>query len=480
MRAAIIIPDGVGLRNFVLTDFLTLVARRGPTLVLHCLPEPLAQYYARASGSDAKWKLLPPYGEKPAAALLRYSLEYSQMYWADTRSMRATRAAGKGGSRRARTLYRSARLIGRMTSSPARIRALGRMHSEIVKRHPDFGHYRRLLRSSGASVLFCSHQRPPRVGPAVLAAKSLGIPTATFIFSWDNLTSKGRIAAPFDHYLVWSEHMADELRRYYPDVSRDRIHVVGTPQFDLYCNEAFAGDRTEFFTRIGADPSHPLICFSGGDTRTSPEDPDHVRILMDLIRADRIKGRPQVVLRPAPVDDGRRYEPVAAAYPELIYAPPGWIRTGGDWSDVVPRIEDIEFLASLTKHADLNINMASTMTLDFAIHDVPVVNTAFDVSQPGPFGLPLWEHFYEFEHYRPVVELGAARFARSPEELATHVNDYLVRPDLDREGRRRLVDIELGNHRGPSAPRVVAALEEIAGLKKVSRMEPASIPSGAL
>ena len=44
----------------------------------------------------------------------------------------------------------------------------------------------------------------------MLAAKSLGIPTATFIFSWDNLSSKGRIAAPFDYYLVWSEHMGDE------------------------------------------------------------------------------------------------------------------------------------------------------------------------------------------------------------------------------------------------------------------------------
>ena len=54
------------------------------------------------------------------------------------------------------------------------------------------------------------------------------------------------------------------------------------------------------------------------------------------------------------------------------------------------------------------------MTLDFGLHDKPVVNVAFDVADPPLFGVPVWEYYYQFEHYRPVVELGAARFARSP------------------------------------------------------------------
>ena len=141
----------------------------------------------------------------------------------------------------------------------------------------------------------------------MLAARSLGIPTATFIFSWDNLSSKGRIAAPFDHYLVWSEHMRDELMRYYPDVPAGRIHVVGTPQFEPYADPALLWPREEFFRRIGADPSRPLICYSGGDAGTCPEDPEHVRILMELVRAGRIEGNPQVLVRPVPVDEGKRY-----------------------------------------------------------------------------------------------------------------------------------------------------------------------------
>jgi hypothetical protein len=43
------------------------------------------------------------------------------------------------------------------------------------------------------------------------------------------------------------------------------------------------------------------------------------------------------------------------------------------------------------------------MTLDFAIHDRPVVNVAFDVSDPPLRGIPVWDYYYQLEHYRPVI-----------------------------------------------------------------------------
>jgi CDP-glycerol glycerophosphotransferase (TagB/SpsB family) len=105
--------------------------------------------------------------------------------------------------------------------------------------------------------------------------------------------------------------------------------------------------------------------------------------------------------------------------------------------------------------------MASTMTLDFAIHDKPVVNIAFDVADPPPFGVPLWDFYYRYEHYRPVVELGAARFARSSGELAEHVNAYLQDPSLDRDSRSKLVNLEVGHQVGQSSRKILQVLESI-------------------
>jgi hypothetical protein len=462
MSLALLIPDGVGARNFLIGPFLKLACENGPAHVFHQIPEDRLSIYANGAGGKVQWSELSPFRETPLTATLRYSLGYAHMHWGDTLAMRYIRSLPVNGSWRRQAVQYAARLTGRIASSPGGIKAIDRLLCRVSDRHPEVDRYAELLRRIDPKVIFCSHQRPPIVLPVILAARRLGILTATFIFSWDNLTSKGRIAAPFDHYLVWSGHMREELLRYYPDVSGDRIHVVGTPQFDPYADRDLLWTREEFFRRAGADPSRPLICYSGGDTMTAPEDHLHVRALMELIRDGRIAKRPQVLLRPAPVDDGKRYESARRDFPELIYAPTAWLHTTpGEWSRVIPLPDDVRFLANLTHHADLNINLASTMTLDFAIHDRPVVNIAFDVADPPPLGKPLWDFYYRFEHYRPVVETGAARFARSRDELAAHVNAYLDDPSLDREARRRLVELEVGVPIGQSSRKIVETLNRI-------------------
>ncbi|MGH9935289.1 MAG: hypothetical protein ACREAM_03530 [Blastocatellia bacterium] len=461
MSLVLLIPDGVGVRNFLIGPFLRLACENWPTHVFHHIPEDRLAAYANGLGENVRWREFDAYRETPVSATLRYSLGYAHMNWGDTQAMRDLRSRPVNGSWRRRAVQYAARLTGRVAATRHGIKTLDRLLCRAAGRQPEVERYRRVLRQINPQALFCSHQRPPVILPLVLAARSLGIPTATFIFSWDNLTSKGRIAAPFDHYLVWSEHMRGELLRFYPDVSTERVHVVGTPQFDPYADQSLLWPREEFFARIGADPSRPLLCYSGGDAGTAPEDHLHIRTLMELIREGRVKNNPRVILRPTPVDDGSRYEPVQRDFPEMIYARPDWVHTTpGEWSRVIPSPDDARFLANLTHHADVNVNLASTMTLDFAIHDRPVVNIAFDIADPPPFGKPLWDFYYRFEHYQPVVKIGAARFARSRDELAEHINAYLDDPSLDREARRQLVSLEVGVPIGQSSQRIIEVLKK--------------------
>ena len=464
----VLLPDGSGVRNFLLGGFMTALAEENPSLILHQMADEAVAGFRRSLGPRTHWARLQ-YREPIPSFLLRNALTYAQLYWARTRSMRFNLRQPSNQSWRYRTALKTAKALGKLNGSAAGIQRLNRLYRALVKRSPEVGRYRRLFQETGTEILFCSHQRTQLAVPAVVAAQSLGIPCVTFIFSWDNLSSKGRIPAPFDHYLVWSPLMKEELQRYYPDVAPDRIHVVGTPQFDPYGDASVDWGREAFFQKIGADSTQPLICFSGGDSKTCPEDPGHLNILMELIREGRIKGRPRVILRPAPVDDGRRYQAVLKRFPEVIHAQPDWYTPrGGDWQQILPTKEDILFLANLARHVDLNLNMASTMTLDFAIHDKPVVNLAFDVADPPLFGAPIWEVYYRFEHYRPVVELGAARFARSREELAQHINDYLADPGLDRENRRNLVDLQVQGPIGQAYRRVVDHLTLIRRREQVS------------
>jgi hypothetical protein len=463
MRMAMLIPDGMGVRNFVLGSLLRLLPPGTEADVFHAVPQALLKQVSSGLNGQVHWHDLQPYSPNHAILALQYSLGYAQMYWADTISMRRIRNTPSKGPFRARAFNSISKFAGKLCSSPARMRALETLHISQVRKLPEVKWYQRQFAEAGTSVLFCSHQRPSVVLPAVLAARQMGIPTATFIFSWDNLTSKGRIISPFDHYLVWSPHMASELKRYYPDITEDRIHIVGSPQFDPYSDQKLLWSREEFFRQFGGDPSRPLICYSGGDAGTCPEDPDHAGVLMELIRAGRITGNPQVIVRPVPVDDGTRYARVRRKFPELIYAQPSWVHSSpGDWSRVIPSAHDIQFLANLTQHADVNVNLGSTMTLDFGLHDKPVVNIAFDIADPPVFGMPVWDFYYFFEHYKPVVELGAARPARSPEQLAQLVNAYLKDPSLDREGRKKLATMQVGAPLGEASSLILQTLHRIA------------------
>ena len=265
--------------------------------------------------------------------------------------------------------------------------------------------------------------------------------------------------------------MREELLELYPRVSREQCHVVGSPQFDPYANDDLILSREEFFRRIEADPSRPLICYSGADEYTAPEDQDIARVVMEQVRDGRIHGNPQVLLRPCPVDLGERYAQLRADYPELLYRQPEWKRTSkADYSGWVPMVSDTKFLANLTRHADLNINFGSTMTLDFGLHDCPVINLGFDLTNPPIRGIAAWD-MLQWEHYRPVVQLGASRVARFPEQIAEYSNAYLRDPSLDRAGRKALVDLQVGAPLGAASGRVADLLRKLAS-PTVARLEP--------
>ena len=79
--------------------------------------------------------------------------------------------------------------------------------------------------------MFCASQRSIAMVAPMEAAKELKILTVCAVFSWDNLP-KATLVVEADHYLVWSEHMAQELANYYPFTSASQVHITGTPQFE--------------------------------------------------------------------------------------------------------------------------------------------------------------------------------------------------------------------------------------------------------
>ena len=81
--------------------------------------------------------------------------------------------------------------------------------------------------------------------------------------------------------------------------------------------------------------------------------------------------------------------------------------------DVMP--EHQKHLGDTLCHADVVVNVASTISIEACIFDTPVVNINFDGPAESPY-VTSARRYYSFTHYVNITSRGAVRVAQSPDE----------------------------------------------------------------
>src|SRR6185436_10472264 len=122
--------------------------------------------------------------------------------------------------------------------------------------------------------------------------------------------------------------------------------------------------------------------------------------------------------------------------PDVIVEKPFNQTIVAEGSNVDPSRDNRLHLANTLKHSDVIVNVASTIAIEAAILDTPVVNIAFDGNDEKPF-LDSSRRFYQYTHYKPLVDIGAVRVAPSTAALVSEVAAYLADPARDHAGRAR-------------------------------------------
>jgi hypothetical protein len=302
-----------------------------------------------------------------------------------------------------------------------------------------------------------SHVHSRNATLAVHAARALGIPTATFIFSWDNLTSQGRIIPPYDHYLVWNEGLREQLLSIYRRVRPEQVFVTGTPQFDFHFRPEFHLSREDFCARVGADPDRPLVLYSTGMPNHMPGEPELVEELAHMLRDMEDAGSPQLLVRVYPKDRTNRFDRVKRENADILFPEIPWEAA---WH--TPLYEDSYLLTNMLRHAALGVNVASTVSLELCMFDKPVINVGYN--PPGvDRNLVDYSRYYLFDHYRPIVASDAVEVAYSPEELRDFVTLALREPQRRAEARKHLVARFFGGTLdGLSGQRVASVLHALA------------------
>lgn len=462
-KLGVVITDGVGYRNYVLSGFISAAASTFKEVVIYSgLKE---EVYELDSFDNVRVSELAIYRESRKTWLYRKLNETAHLY--KHRSFFGINdtiqiVKPRGYSKRA-ILNRFIRLISVVFHSEKLMKRYQSLIYKSFSTNSITQEYINTLEEDKPDILFFTHQRPPYIAPLVYAANVKNIKTCSFIFSWDNLASKGRIPALFDSFLVWSDLMKKELEYFYPSVAKDQIFVVGTPQFEPYIMDNYKTSKERFFENFKLDPEKKTICFSCGDTSTGGNDPLTIEIISNAILQGKINEPVNLLVRTSPADDGSRFEASMKKFPFISWNKPKWVLTRENhvepWSQRVPMHDDVKDLRSLLEYADLNINMCSTMSLDFMLFDKPVINQVLGSKDNGLF---YDQKFLNYAHYKKVVESGAVLLAKTENELIEMINRALKNPKEREKERKEILNLEIGKPLEGTSQRIVETLFNLA------------------
>lgn len=281
----------------------------------------------------------------------------------------------------------------------------------------------------------------------VHTAKTLGVPTALLVHSWDNLTNKGLIHHIPDRVLVWNEAQkweAVELQ----GVDPNRVVVTGAQCYDHWFDWEPQQSRDEFCGKVGLDPSDQYLLYVCSSAFIAPDEADFVSRWVAHLRSD---GPPElervgVLVRPHP-QQLEQWEELAAAPPKNVAI---WPAPDGSVGGQESRSDYYESF----RHAAAVVGVNTSAFVEAAIMDRPtftVLAPEYRQTQVGTL------------HFNHLAE-GPLNVAETYAEHHDQLRRVLAGDDLDSGRSARFVrSFVRADANTSSAARMVDAVESLAG-----------------
>lgn len=311
------------------------------------------------------------------------------------------------------------------------------------------------------SLVFTTDFVHPYEWNFIKTARLCGVPVISMNANWDHFT-KGRLPK-VDKVIVWDEFNRRQLIEYYGH-KPENILIAGIPHQDHFVRsrDKFL-PKGGFLRSIGAPEDKKLITYT--TARATRDEEDIIEIICEAMKNGKVKYPAHLHVRVHPKDIPERYEKIREKYEGIVtFERAGRAIDQRFWSTKVlisevvapewcPSEEDMIHYANLLSCSDVVINVASSVTLDAAALDVPIINLAFDGYTKKEF-VKSNARYFMHTHYEIIPKSGGARIARDAGELIKFINEYLENPKLDSEGRKKIVEDQCGKLDGKAGERI--------------------------
>ncbi len=272
-----------------------------------------------------------------------------------------------------------------------------------------------------------------------------GVRTAAVTVGWDNPSSYAMSGAPVDYITCWSEIQKEELVLG-SDWDPRRVHIGGVPAYDGYFKREWQLPRNEYFRQHGLDPTRKLLSYACSFETLHPNFPN-MQAIADMVNNNELTEPCQLLIRfhPNHFIAGSRFEEERKRTIEYVKNMPHVhvvdpVSLGGSLGHYSG--EDMPEKASMMAYSDVFLTVYSTMVVETAIHDRPIVSVTIDTpggwNMKDVYSLPLTA-IGDWPTHQRFRLAGAGRVAVNQGQVREIVNFYLQNPAADSDKRRKFI-----------------------------------------
>jgi hypothetical protein len=286
----------------------------------------------------------------------------------------------------------------------------------------------------------------------IKSAQRLGLRTAAWIASWDNLTNKGLLRVRPDRLFVWNEAQRHEAETFH-DIPADRVVVTGAQIFDHWFGRQPRRSREAFCAHVGLDPTRDFILYLGSSAQIAPDEVGFAASWVRLLRSSSSSALREVsiLFRPHPARvplwlalDSAKFAGVAI-----------WPREAST-NAFDPGFNDDYFDSMYYARVVVGVNTSGMIESGILGKPVHTWRTPeFAAAQAGTL------------HFQHLISIngGLLHVATSEEEHLRMLDEALVAPPAPDARSRRFVEAFVRPHGldEPATPRFVAAVEQLLG-----------------
>lgn len=270
----------------------------------------------------------------------------------------------------------------------------------------------------------------------IKSAQLRGVKNIGMVASWDNNTTKGLMRVIPDALLVQNEIIKEESISI-QSIPSGILKVVGIAHYDFY-KEYKPINREDFFKKIGIDYKKRLIVFSPAGSKFISTDWQICEILKEAYKEGNIPLDVVTLIRVHPTNpvNLEQFTPTE----NFIIENPGVEFKGlGDKKKELDK-DALYHLLDTLHYSELVINVVSSIVIDAAVLDKPIITIGFEGWEKNvPFATSV-KRYHTDENMAKLLDIGGTKIVRNKTELIEAINAYLINPNIDKEGRAKIVE----------------------------------------